>query len=195
MLHGLQYIGKINALGVILYKSRKEVKISWDKPYKFTPNDDISDKARNYYITQYGPLGVRLIEEVDPEELIGSPEVFKSNANEEIQVAEEEPEEDTPVEESKEVEVKVEGLSEILVGLLKEIKLAVPDENVLKNISASDLALELDSRLSDEQITELADYLEVDTGRLRSRSKILNRVIEDKLGEIIDLIIGLPVGD
>lgn len=193
MLHGLQYIGKINALGVILYKSRKEVKISWDKPYRFTPNDDTSDKARNYYITQYGPLGVRLIEEVDPEELMDSPEVFESNANEEIQVAEEEPEESTPIEEPKEVEV--EGLSEILVGLLKEIKLAVPDEDILKNISASDLALELDSRLSDEQIAELADYLEVDTGRLRSRSKILNRVIEDKLGEIIDLIIGLPVGD
>ena len=93
MLKGLQYVGNGHGLSVMLYGSYKSVTVTWDRPYHFTQRDNISDEAKKYYLKNYRPLGIKLIEEREADT---EPDQIKDENP--VETSDETPAEETPVE-------------------------------------------------------------------------------------------------
>lgn len=207
MLIGLQYVGNANGITIMLYKSYKTVTVTWDKAYKFTNRDNISENARKYYLKNYMPLGLRLIEDKDlikeetNSEQLNSPnedqvveysqpsgEIISEEIesfSEDKKVVEEinsEETEDSATEEPSSYDNS--SLNSIVESIVKEY-----GRDVLESASVSDLGEILDSRMTTDQIKELSKEIGYNYGKTRNKYKIINAMLESNLQEVITFLL------
>lgn len=207
MLKGLQYVGNGRGLSVMLYRSYKSVIVSWDKPYAFTNKDIVNDDAKKYYSRNYGPLGIKLVEDntilpeldaskvedsavatVDTKEEPTPQPVAEDTSDSEVLPAEELAE----AKEDQEVASVAEDTSDAAYPVLMEILASIKEEygpETISSINESDLCSLLDERLDDERVKELAALVGYSIGRTKNKYKIISGLASSDLQRVVNLIL------
>lgn len=195
---GLKYVGAHEeGIRVMLYKSYKTVPLRKDLPYTFTPVDDTSKEAENYY-KQLKGQGVETTD--NPEDLVvkGS----RQNPVKRVQIPEalmdipkDEPEVTAPESEDIQLdEVKVDGtVTSDEVGATEETKQQVinlevnPDE--LEGMTDAELAEYLDMSLDRDQIKDIIEKCEMDisVGR-RGKSSLISDILENYKDKLVEYL-------
>ena len=190
---GLKYIGdREEGISLMLYRSYKTISVSKRNPYQFTPRDNVSQEARNYYESKCRKLGIRVID--DASELVKSPvravRTQKLEAEIDKQVDVQKPVEDesqvtgpvTPenpelTENSSDTQVETgNASSEVDISLISEM-------------SDAELSEYLDINFNKDQLKGMISAIgaEINVGR-KSESTLINELVSNYKNDVVSYL-------